>query len=210
MPTSGESSGITVLAVAEDRAERQALAAVATYVDGVELVRCTGLRQLRRQLPIWRPPVIVAALPPGREVDTLRSVHADLEALRSPARVVALGDPNQRAATVALELDVVAYVPRVPGSRVVLAAGIVAAAADQHARLTLPPSGWRYEGKPLTEREVQVLGLMADGLTNEAIGARLVLSGETVKTHALRIARKLGTRTRNGTVAAAMRYGFVK
>ncbi len=57
----------------------------------------------------------------------------------------------------------------------------------------------------LTEREREVLRLLAAGLSNREIGERLFLSPETVKTHLGSIYRKLGVETRTQAVAVALR-----
>lgn len=56
---------------------------------------------------------------------------------------------------------------------------------------------------PLSERELEVLDLVAEGLTNAAIAAELVIAQSTVKTHINRIYRKLGVDTRTQAVARA-------
>lgn len=61
----------------------------------------------------------------------------------------------------------------------------------------------------LSEREVQVLQAVAEGLTNRQIGQQLGLSGLTVKSHLARIARKLGTGDRAQLVAIGMRSGII-
>jgi DNA-binding NarL/FixJ family response regulator len=55
----------------------------------------------------------------------------------------------------------------------------------------------------LTTREAEVLTLLAAGLTNAEIAARLVLSGRTVDNHVSAILRKLGVRTRGEASARA-------
>jgi DNA-binding NarL/FixJ family response regulator len=61
----------------------------------------------------------------------------------------------------------------------------------------------------LTSREVQVLTLLATGLANSEIAARLVLSDRTVDNHVSAILRKLGVRNRAAARTAALRLGLV-
>jgi DNA-binding NarL/FixJ family response regulator len=61
----------------------------------------------------------------------------------------------------------------------------------------------------LTRREVEVLRLMAAGLTYAQIASRLVIDDETVRSHAKGILRKLGQSSRGDAVAAARRSGIL-
>jgi DNA-binding NarL/FixJ family response regulator len=61
----------------------------------------------------------------------------------------------------------------------------------------------------LTEREVEVLTLLAEGLSNKGIAARLAISDHTVKFHVASISGKLGTHTRTETVRRAVRSGLI-
>jgi ATP/maltotriose-dependent transcriptional regulator MalT len=62
---------------------------------------------------------------------------------------------------------------------------------------------------PLTNRERQVLGLLADGLGNKQIAARLGISANTVKTHLELLFDKLGVSSRTEAVATAARRGLL-
>ncbi|MGA5820211.1 response regulator [Kitasatospora sp. NPDC094028] len=62
----------------------------------------------------------------------------------------------------------------------------------------------------LTEREAEVLRLVAGGLTNAEIAERLFLGVQTVKTHVSSVLAKLGARDRTQAVIAAYESGFVE
>jgi two-component system nitrate/nitrite response regulator NarL len=62
----------------------------------------------------------------------------------------------------------------------------------------------------LTPRELEVVRLMADGLSAPAIGKRLYLAAATVKSHQARIYEKLGVSDRAAAVAEAMRRGLLE
>lgn len=62
----------------------------------------------------------------------------------------------------------------------------------------------------LSQRELEVLQLVADGRSNTGVGEALGLSGLTVKSHLARIARKLGTGDRAEMVVIALRAGVIR
>ena len=63
--------------------------------------------------------------------------------------------------------------------------------------------------EPLTERERQVLAMLARGLSNRRIGERLAISDNTVKAHVGAILAKLGAATRTEAVTLGVRLGLV-
>src|SRR5262249_9032244 len=63
--------------------------------------------------------------------------------------------------------------------------------------------------EPLTPREIQVLELLAEGLPNKAIAARLRISDQTVKFHVSSISGKLGAANRTDAVRRAVRRGLI-
>jgi DNA-binding NarL/FixJ family response regulator len=64
--------------------------------------------------------------------------------------------------------------------------------------------------RALSSRESEILGLLAEGLTGEAIAKRLVLSPETVRTHIRNGMEKLGAKTRVEAVVKALDLGEVR
>ena len=63
--------------------------------------------------------------------------------------------------------------------------------------------------QPLTRREIEVLGMLAEGLANKNIAARLQISEHTVKTHVASILTKLDAFSRAEAVAIGARQGLI-
>ena len=79
-------------------------------------------------------------------------------------------------------------------------------AADVLVKAVAAP---REIGDTLSQREREVLRLMAEGLTNADIADRLVIGVSTVKTHVSSVIAKLGCSTRTEACALAIRRGLV-
>jgi len=81
--------------------------------------------------------------------------------------------------------------------------------ADPVLADTLAASSVVMKMPPLTQRERDVLRLLADGLSNEEIGKRLFISAETVRTHVRKAMDKLDADTRTQAVALAIRQRLI-
>ncbi|GAB3695231.1 response regulator [Nocardiopsis oceani] len=67
----------------------------------------------------------------------------------------------------------------------------------------------REPAVPLSDRELEILRLIADGSTNREAAARLFISEATIKTHVLHVYAKLGVNDRAAAVAAGFRRGLL-
>ncbi len=83
------------------------------------------------------------------------------------------------------------------------------AAADAFLVAVDAGQGAQDLAEPLTPRETDVLQLLADGLSNKGIAARLGISDQTVKFHVAAISGKLGAANRTEAVRLAIRLGLV-
>jgi DNA-binding NarL/FixJ family response regulator len=90
-----------------------------------------------------------------------------------------------------------------------LAPAITRRLVQRFARRDTDPPSVHRDLTALTPRELEVLGLLAHGLSNAELAGRLHLSEATVKTHVARILAKLGLRDRVQAVVVAYRTGLV-
>ncbi|MFE5491236.1 response regulator [Streptomyces virginiae] len=78
------------------------------------------------------------------------------------------------------------------------------------SRLTQPAPVTRPAAHPLTDRELDIVRLVARGLTNAEIGAELFITAGTAKTHIANVQAKTGARNRVGIAAWAWEHGVAK
>jgi DNA-binding NarL/FixJ family response regulator len=96
--------------------------------------------------------------------------------------------------------DLVRAVERVAAGEAYVDPVLAGVLVSAHAATKLPT---------LTQREREVLRLLADGLANEEIGKRLFISPETVRTHVRKAMAKLEADTRTQAVAIALRQSLI-
>ncbi len=106
--------------------------------------------------------------------------------------------------------QLVAGVRIVAGGESLLAPTITRRLIEQFVRRPPPGSAVPPELEQLSAREVEVLKLVARGLTNAEIADRLVISGTTVKTHVANVLQKLRLRDRIQAVVLAYESGLVQ
>ena len=213
---------IRVLLADDQRVVREGLGTLLGLLDGIELVgtaadgeealtlareldpdvvlmdlrmpRCDGISAIRRLSDRGERPRAIA-------LTTFADDASVLGALRAGARGYLTKDAGAdqiRAAVEAVARGEAALDPAVQHH-------VIAALSEPTPAESSPdlPDG-------LTPREVEVLALIAEGLTNAEIAGRLVVSGATVKTHVNHIFAKTGARDRAQAVVYAYGHGLAE
>jgi DNA-binding NarL/FixJ family response regulator len=139
-----------------------------------------------------------------------------LHAHDEKVRVVILSGAEEESVVVSVvRAGAIGYLPKTAPFEVLLqtvraaARGLVTFSASASARLVhelhTPPD----EPEHLTDRELEVLGCITDGLSNKAIAWKLKISEKTVKTHVSTILGKFGLESRTQAAMHATRVGLV-
>ncbi len=143
-------------------------------------------------------------------VDVADAVEQDWQALADlPIPVVVLLDPaDSRPASSLLRAGIRGAIPADATPQEIEAA---MHAVNAGLVVTTPASLADLEelAEPLSDREAEVLDLLAEGLSNKLIAHRLNISEHTVKTHVASIFGKLGASSRTEAVSQAIRRGLV-
>lgn len=180
--------GINVIATAADGIDAVATAVAlspALVVMDLQMPRLDGVGAIRR-LAQEAPAVKVLVLTTyDTDADIVRAVEAG-------ATGYLLKDAPRD--------DLVAAVPAAARGETVLAPPVAARLVQ---RLRTPPPD------ELTQRELEVLSAVADGLTNADIGRALYIGESTVKTHLIPVFAKLGVDDRTKAVTVAMTRGLL-
>ncbi|MFF4318292.1 response regulator [Streptomyces sp. NPDC001568] len=190
---------IEVVGQAVDGAD--AVAKVAELVPDVVLmdIRMPGMGGIEATSIITRTP--------GSAVRVLVLTTFDLdeyvyEALRAGASGFLLKDASAEQLAEAVRV--------VAGGEALLSPNITKRLITEFSRLGAPRAPSKARIEALTERETEVLSLIAQGLSNAEIAEHLVVAEQTVKTHVSRVLVKLGLRDRTQAAVFAYETGLVR
>ncbi len=208
----------TVLVADDQRAVREGLVTILTTIPGVAVVgsAADGVEALERASEL-RPDVVLMDLRMPR-MDGVEATAAIRASVPGTQVVVLTTYADDESVVAALSAGAAGYLTKDAG-REDIARAVVAAASGQsvldrsvQSVLVEAARSRTAPGPPpdtgLTERELEVLRLMAEGRSNAEIGALLYIGEATVKTHVNRIFAKTGSRDRAQAVAFAHRNGL--
>jgi len=146
----------------------------------------------------------ITAMPDPPKIVVLTTFDLDdyvYEALRAGASGFLLKDASATELANAVRL--------VAAGDALLAPGVTRRLIAEFARMGAPRAPTRKQVDGLTERESEVLALVARGMSNAEIADHLVVAEQTIKTHVGRILMKLGLRDRTQAVVLAYESGLV-
>ncbi|MFF0436774.1 response regulator [Streptomyces sp. NPDC004327] len=214
----GEGKAIRVLLVDDHQVVRRGLRTFLEVQDDIEVVgeASDGAEGVARAEELRPDVVLMDVKMPGTDgIEALKR----LRELGNPARVLVVTSfTEQRTVVPALRAGASGYVYKdidpdalagairsVHAGHVLLQPEVAEAllSQDDHGQ-----GGGTGRGTTLTEREREVLGLIADGRSNREIARALVLSEKTVKTHVSNILMKLDLADRTQAALWAVRHGL--
>lgn len=207
----------TVVATDDRPLVRAGLAAVLAGRDGITVETVCRPTEAVTAVEEYLPAVLVVSVAaqdpdPFQVVATAKALHPALHVLviTEAASVadlregVAAGADSFVLATMELDEIADAVVATARGDRVVSPEVALQLATAWHDDpQTASPTA-------LSPRELQVLTLLAEGMTNQEIGHELGLSARTVKTHVQNLLGKLDAPDRTGAVARGFRLGIIR
>jgi DNA-binding NarL/FixJ family response regulator len=203
---------IRVLVVDDHEMVAQSLRRVLGAEDDIDVIATAATVKAALEAAVAYVPDVILMdylLPDGDGV----AATAAIRALVPDVKVVLLtGSDVESALPGALEAGCVGFLEKtsaldklVPAVRAV-ASGEVSISAANLSRLTAKPMTTK---DVLSPREYHVLSLVAEGLSNKAIAARLTLSIHTVRNHVQTLLTKLDTHSKLEAVAVARRQGLL-
>ena len=211
---------IRVLLADDQRVVRDGLTLLLGLLPGVEVLdaACDGAQavELARRL---RPDVVLMDLrmPRCDGVEATRLLREQCPGIKV---IVLTTYADDRSVLDALRAGARGYLTKDAGAaqinetlqRVASGQAVIDPAVAGHVINAITPDEPQPPPLPdaLTPREIEVLTLIADGLSNTEIAQRLVISQATVKSHVNRLLSKTGVRDRAQAVGYAYRHGLAK
>jgi NarL family two-component system response regulator YdfI len=206
----------TVLITATSAVTRAGLAALLAVDKRLHVVIGAVGLSLPEQIETLQPDVLLIDLEPERGAGSLQ----DLGAAALPGMVILTDDARRALDADALRQGGRAVLPRHASASEIIAAiesaanGLVAIHPDslealQPAPIAAERTGAATAQQTLTARETEVLAMIADGLGNKIIAARLGISTHTVKFHVASIFAKLNAGSRTEAVTIGIRQGLL-
>jgi len=201
---------LRVLVVDEHPVVRQGVRALLERgFDSAEVTDASSLQSALDDMGTNHPDVTI--VDPWRAGGDVESILTTLTSKFGSPVVVFTADGGARLLSDALKAGVKGYVRKdSPGEDLVRA---IQAARDGEFYVdpALSSTIVLDEGdKTLSDRQREILQMLADGMQTEAVAIKLGLSTETVRTHTKRILAKLGADTRTQAVAIGIRTGLIE
>ncbi|WCM93938.1 response regulator transcription factor [Acidovorax sp. NCPPB 2350] len=191
---------------------RQALRGITERIDpGATVLECASYDEARPLLGDDVDLVLLdlrlSGLDGMKVLETLRAQYP-----ASPVVVVSASEDRQEAMA-ALRLGALGFIPKASSAEVMEHALRLALAGDAYLpshilqELDAPAAPLRDDARGLTERQQQVMQLMAQGQSNKQIGRALNLTENTVKVHVTAILRELNVSSRTQAIVALFQRG---
>lgn len=212
---------VTVLVIATDLIVRAGLESILGTSPDLSVIGIASDPDVPALIATYSPDVVLIELGLQDDESVLDKL-ASLSVARSAPTIVVLADTIRGDwITEALRLDVRAVLPRSATAEEILhtviaaAAGLVVLHPDViSVLLPVLPSAEQIVDtatpvQALTPREIEVLGMLAEGLGNKAIAKRLIISEHTVKFHVSSIFTKLNASSRTEAVTLGARQGLI-
>jgi putative two-component system response regulator len=215
-PRPGEDDRIRVVVVEDQDLFAEAIVRLLNTAEGISVVgRAGSVEEATNVARDTRPDVVLLdwQLPDGNGGDTARAIREDRPETKA---IILSGWPDEDLLAAAIDAgcsavlnknrafgDLLHTIREVQKGDVTLP---LSSLPSVLARIRTPAA---HAGTDLTARELEVLSLLAEGLSTEAISERLVISVHTVRNHIQRIIMKLGAHSKLEAVSMALRQGVI-